>query len=329
MKSLGNAKLILLHPALHKQGSGGLHGGGTSLANPHRLWLLALVSFFTFVSLLTLFPKQPALPPSPALDPSSLAAAASSGPLPLDLFDALLHYATVDPPPGSRMPDADVKAVAAALRRHGPCNLLVFGMGHETLLWRSLNRGGRTVFLDESEYYVARFEERHPGALEAYDVGYTTKVSELPELLAAARAERKGDCRPVQNLLFSDCKLGINDLPNQLYDVAWDVILVDGPRGYSPSAPGRMSAIFTAAVMARSARGTANATTEVFIHDYEREVEKVCSEEFLCAENLVAASGQLAHFSIHRRPSPGARGMVELDFCLNRNSSHPTSSSTA
>jgi uncharacterized protein (TIGR01627 family) len=109
----------------------------------------------------------------------------------------------------------------------------VFGLGAETPLWRALNHGGRTVFLDENPYYVAHLEGKHPG-LEAYDVAYATAVRELPDLLDAARAARAAECRPVQNLLFSECRLAINDLPNQLYDVAWDVILVDGPRGYAP-----------------------------------------------------------------------------------------------
>lgn len=316
MKGLGGAKLIVLQPPLSKQGGGGGHGGGIFLPSPHRLWLLAVLAFFSFLSLVSLFNKHATLP-SATLSPSAPLPGFPSARLPGDLFDALLHYATADAAAGSKMPEADVKTVAAALRRRGPCNLLVFGMGHETLLWRSLNRGGRTVFLDENEYFVSRLEERHQGLLEAYDVGYTTKVSELPDLLAAARADRKGDCRPVQNLLFSDCRLAINDLPNQLYDVSWDVIIVDGPRGYSPSAPGRMSAIFTAAVMARSGgRGGFNSTTDVFVHDYEREVEKVCSEEFLCKENLVAAAGQLAHFSISK-PAPGAAG---YEFCRDRSS---------
>ncbi|KAF4364664.1 hypothetical protein G4B88_028587 [Cannabis sativa] len=66
---------------------------------------------------------------------------------------------------------------------------------------------------------------------DSYDVQYTTKTSEIGDLIATARDQIKNECRPVQNLLFSDCKLGLNELPSHVYEIDWDVIIVGGPRG--------------------------------------------------------------------------------------------------
>ncbi|TKW06962.1 hypothetical protein SEVIR_7G275300v4 [Setaria viridis] len=293
-----------------------------SAASGHRRALFAVFAFcFAFATFLTFLYTtshftSAAASASAAAGGSdaSLALAAGSGSgsdnkLPLPVFDALVHYASISNAT-HRMPDTDIRAIAAVVRARAPCNLLVFGLGAESPLWLALNHGGRTVFLEENEFYVKYLEPKHPG-LEAYDVSYTTKVRDFRDLLAAARASRAKECRPVQNLLFSECRLAINDLPNDLYDVAWDMVLIDGPSGWNPNSPGRMPSIFTTAVLARSGATAAKGPTDVLVHDFQFEVEQVLSKEFLCDENRVAGSGtpSLGHFVI-----PGGGGRSDA-FC--------------
>ncbi|XP_009592679.1 protein IRX15-LIKE-like [Nicotiana tomentosiformis] len=309
-----SAKLIVFHPSLHKQGS------GTRITASPRIWFLVFLSFFTFAFALTFFTAKETLPSSKT---SSVTSAVNS-PLPAAVFDALLYYASVNSSTvSSRMSPVELNTIADVLRRcKKPCNFLVFGLTHETLLWHSLNHNGRTVFVDESAYLVSKLEEKHPG-IEAYDVQFTTKVSELHDLLDYTKDQLKGECRPVQNLLFSDCKLGINDLPNHIYDVAWDVILIDGPRGFSSSAPGRMTAIYTTGVLARSKKGSVS-KTHVFVHEIDREVERICSEEFLCGENLVETKELLGHFIVDKMEAN------RFEFCSNFDpSSSPSKSSSS
>ncbi|PIA27158.1 hypothetical protein AQUCO_08300094v1 [Aquilegia coerulea] len=295
-------KLIFLHPSIHKQNGS------------HRIWLLAFVSFFTFAILLTLLNTRDSI--ITTTTSTSLTSMSSSSQLPQSVVEALLHYASISNST-DRMTDSELKSISNVLRHcSSPCNFLIFGLTHETLLWKALNPKGRTVFIDENQYYVAYVEEKHRD-IEAYDVQYTTKVSEMQELIDYAKEQVRNECRPVQNLLFSECKLGINDLPNHIYDVSWDVILVDGPRGYYPSAPGRMSAIFTAGVLARSKK-SGGGKTHVFVHDFNRDVEKVCSDEFLCGENLVEKKEFLGHFLIERVVDSSK---THHQFCRNRTSS--------
>jgi len=245
MKGLSGAKLLVVHPSLNKS-PGGAGSPGAVLGARRRVCAAVFLACFACVSLATTLlsaARDPGAAGAPGRALAAFAvparggggggaAAAGTGEgLPGYVFDALVQYSSAGGNSTASMPGADVRAIAAVLKRRAPCNLLVFGLGGETPLWRALNHGGRTVFLDENQYYVSHLEGRHPG-LEAYDVAYTTTVREFPDLLDAARAARAAECRPVQNLLFSDCRLAINDLPNQLYDVSWDVILVDGPRGW-------------------------------------------------------------------------------------------------
>ncbi|KAG8367088.1 hypothetical protein BUALT_Bualt16G0036300 [Buddleja alternifolia] len=208
---------------------------------------------------------------------------------------ALVHYAS-NSNTTDHMSSADIKLISDVLRQCSPsCNFLIFGLTDETLLWKALNHN-------------------------AYDVQYATKLSETAEVIAAAKEQVVNECRPVQNLLFSECKLGLNDLPNQLYEVDWDVILVDGPRGYWPEAPGRTAAIFTAAVLARSKKG-GNPKTHVFVHDFNMKVDRITSYEFLCRENMVKSIDMMGHFVLERMDSNASQ------FC--RSSHSPPSPSPA
>lgn len=305
--SLGSStKLILLHPYIQKQGSS------------NRFWALAFVSFLTLASLLTVIYTRESKITASVVSASTITSS-STPPLSKAVAMALVHYAS-NSNNTEHMSYTDMKYIADVLQKCSqPCNLLVFGLTHETRLWKALNHNGRTVFIDENRYYAAYIEEKYP-EIEAYDVQYTTKLSEMKELIAGVKEQVRNECRPVQNLLFSECKLGLNDLPNQFYEVEWDVILVDGPRGYWPEAPGRMSAIFTASVLARSKKG-GNPKTHVFVHDFNQQVDRITSDEFLCKENLVKSKDMLGHFVLERMDANS------FQFCRNHNSTMANSSS--
>ncbi|KAF8020107.1 hypothetical protein BT93_G0726 [Corymbia citriodora subsp. variegata] len=292
-----STKLILLHPTIQK---------------PNRLWLIFIITFFTTAFTLTLIATTTRFTTTTTPTDTSTAtgSAASSIPLPLSISAALLHYAAATN--STHMTSTELASITAAVARcpaaASHCNLLVFGLTHKALLYKVLNFNGRTIFLDENENLVSRFEQQHPG-IEAYDVQYETRVSEMKRLLESARGEIRGKCRPVQNLLFSECKLALNSLPNYVYHEA---------------APGRMSAIFTVAVLARSKKGGAVATP-VFVHDFDREVERVYSNEFLCRDNLGEAVGKLGHFVVER--ASDERSMTE--FCRVSAPVNSSSSSTS
>ncbi|KAK7359373.1 hypothetical protein VNO77_01331 [Canavalia gladiata] len=223
---------------------------------------------------------------------------------------AILHYATSQIVPQQSFSEISVTLnVLKSLNR--PCNFLVFGLGHDSLMWASFNPHGTTLFLEEDPKWVQTVLKDAP-ELRANTVHYRTQLRQADQLLSSYRSEPA--CSPAKATLRGNerCKLALHNLPDEVYDREWDLVMIDAPRGYFAEAPGRMAAIFSAAVMARDRKGSG--VTHVFLHDVDRKVEKVYAEEFLCRKNLVKGVGRLWHFEIPPK-SNLTRGGDDSRFC--------------
>ncbi|KAF9615295.1 hypothetical protein IFM89_022622 [Coptis chinensis] len=103
------------------------------------------------------------------------------------------------------------------------------------------------------------------------------------------------ECRVVTDPRSSKCQLALKTIPNEVYEIEWDLIMVDAPTGFHENAPGRMSAIYTAGMIARNKE---DGETDVFVHDVDRLVEDKFSKAFLCERYMRIQEGRLRHFTI-------------------------------
>ncbi|KAL7590049.1 probable methyltransferase At1g27930 [Lactuca sativa] len=206
---------------------------------------------------------------------------------------AILHYATSRIVPQQSF--SEITVSFDVLRSISPCNFLVFGLGHDSLMWASFNTGGKTLFLEEDPTWVQTVLKDAPD-LNAAVVKYRTKLSEADELMNTYRSEP--ECAPSKSYIQGNtrCRLALTSLPDEVYNKEWDMIMIDAPRGYFAEAPGRMAAIYSATVMARNRKKSG--VTHVFLHDVNRKVEKAYANEFLCKKYLKHAVGRLWHFEI-------------------------------
>jgi uncharacterized protein (TIGR01627 family) len=206
----------------------------------------------------------------------------------------IFHYATARDIP--QQTKGEIRRPFDVLQSLAPCNFLVFGIGHDSLMWDSFNPLGVTLFLEEDPKWAISSLKRFP-ILRAHTVLYNTRLTEAKTLLSSYK-KNCGAVSANDHPLKDDhrCRLALGKLPEEVYDRDWDVIMIDAPRGYFPSAPGRMAVIYSAAVMARGRKKAG--VTHVFLHDVDREVEKLYAKEFLCMKYRVGGIRKLWHFVI-------------------------------
>ncbi|KAG6382502.1 hypothetical protein SASPL_157830 [Salvia splendens] len=212
------------------------------------------------------------------------------------------------------MSPAEIHSVYSVLRGcSAPCNLLVFGLTQESLLWNSLNHRGRTVFVDEYAFGVTRFEKRHPW-VEAYDVRFSTKVRDLRSLIETSREGRRRVPTAAEPALLRLPAGG--ERPPQLHvrrrvGRHRDRRAVGVLAGYA----GEDGLDILRGVMARTRGGEGGGGgTHVFVHEMTRRGGERLHGVFLCRENLVETVDMLGHFVVRKMGSGGGRNIL-MDFC--------------
>ena len=142
--------------------------------------------------------------------------------------------------------------IASSILTKSPgCRLLIFGVGYDSQLWKTLNKDGETHFVESSLEWMSEALQKDP----------QLSISLL---------------QPSNLTVANSGELSIRDLqtyppPKELTNTNWDVILVDGPSGYSADDPGRARTIYWASRLASS-------HTHVFVDDYDRPLERRFAE---------------------------------------------------
>jgi uncharacterized protein (TIGR01627 family) len=155
---------------------------------------------------------------------------------------------------GIQLQPAELAPIIHAIRSTPFCALLVFGCGCDSPFWESINRHGTTVFLEDNDEWIAKTRAVLRDA-SVEKVHYGTRTADWSAMLGA------------------DEKLAL-DLPPSVSNRKWNVILVDGPAGYTDDCPGRMKSIFTASRLAAP-------NGYVFVHDCDRPLEREYSARYL------------------------------------------------
>lgn len=86
---------------------------------------------------------------SPSAGDEKTQCSPSPNKIPPTLAHVVIHYATSTITPQQTL--KEISVTSEILEKKSPCNFLVFGLGHDSLMWSTLNYGGRTIFLEEDE----------------------------------------------------------------------------------------------------------------------------------------------------------------------------------
>ena len=151
--------------------------------------------------------------------------------------------------------------IAREIELISPANIIVFGLGFDSLLWNKLNKNGKTIFIEDDKDWIEKFKYKN---LKINKVSYETEIKRYREY-------------------GIDNEFLLLKLSKEIFQTKWDIIIVDGPLGHQPprkwAGPGRMSSLYTAKKLSRFAK-------YIIVDDFTRKIEKKYSLHYFGKQNL-------------------------------------------
>ncbi len=144
------------------------------------------------------------------------------------------------------------------LKRGKNCNVLVFGVGNDSIIWNTVNQG-YTLFIEHDIKWANAIKQKVDGIQICHHEYLTTCDPKLPIH---------------QQPPVDEKALISHSMPQQLREKKWDVILVDGPTGFDDTCPGRTLPIYWSSLLS-------HADCDIFIDDYSRPIEFIYTNRFL------------------------------------------------
>tara|TARA_R100000008_G_scaffold65594_1_gene42553 strand:- start:295 stop:957 length:663 start_codon:yes stop_codon:yes gene_type:complete len=158
------------------------------------------------------------------------------------------------------------------------CNLLIFGLGRDSMMWLHSNTNGKTIFLEDNKDWINTVK------IQMSNINQQIDIREVTYTDVGYDADR----------LLSEYKSGTNNLklnlPSDILDTKWDVILVDAPAGYGNDVPCRMKSIYESYSLSNK-----NPNTDVIVHDAERRIEKLYTDYFFKTYNHIKTIDDKQH----------------------------------
>ena len=183
--------------------------------------------------------------------------------------------------PDTQISTHQMEVILGVLRfRADGCNLLVFGLGRDSIVWEQANADGYTLFVESQDAWIDFAKVISP-QINVCKVSYEGRTVSSSVPICVDDLERY----PV---------------PEDLLARTWDVIIIDSPYGFGPECPGRSLPIYWTSRLAKS-------HTHVFVDDYERDLEKAYANAFIAKLSsysvVMKRPGKEMYWSVGSSPS--------------------------